>query len=243
MQIKITSAKIKSRLFLSYAYSAKENGIDNKISTSSDAPIHEDLQSAFDVLVPHLILITEESEITDKLRDLIDRESGQDFILPENFEKYKVTGITIAGAEDSESVVISGYKELKTGNYVKLNTPAQKFDDENYEFANDLYNAIEHLKSEVVEYMDGKRASKMIVGKFDFDQEDDEDFKLPENNLENLAETLQNNMPEGVTVEVTGSRVFDEDIQDPDYEDVTAKDYKYLLTIKRRDSFSPFYFN
>lgn len=211
MSIKITNAKIKSRLFLSYGYSVKENNIENKIPTcSSDAPIHEDLERAFDNLIPHFIIITEESEITDKLQNLITRPNNENFVLPEDIEKkYKVTGITISGSEDNEGVTISGLKFLKTGKSVSFNTPDKKFDDEEYEFTDELYQAVEHLKNEVLEYMDGKHGTKMVVGSFNFDEDDEENdsFKLPK----------------GVTVEVSTSG-NDEDIQDPDYEDVTGKD-------------------
>lgn len=40
MSIEIKKAKIKSRLFLSYEYVEKASDVENKISTSSDAPIH-----------------------------------------------------------------------------------------------------------------------------------------------------------------------------------------------------------
>lgn len=228
MSIKITNAKIKSRLFLSYGYSVKENNIENKIPTcSSDAPIHEDLERAFDNLIPHFIIITEESEITDKLRNLITRPNNEDFILPEDIEKkYKVTGITISGAEDNEGVTISGLKYLKTGKSVSFNTPDKKFDDEEYEFTDELYQAVEHLKSEVLEYMDGKHGTKMVVGSFNFDEDDEENdsFKLPEDNdIQSIKDQLSKDL-KGVTVVVSGSRVFDEEIQDPDYEDVTGKD-------------------
>lgn len=181
MTIKIQNAKIRSRLFLSYAYTAKENEVENKIKQDSDAPIHEDLERAFDNLIPHFIIITEESEVTEKLTKLITRPENEDFILPEDIEKkYKVTGISISGSEGNEGVVISGLKFLKTGKSVAFSTPDKKFDDEDYEFTDELYNAVEHLKSEVLEYMDGKHRTKMVVGTLNFTDDEDEAFKMPE---------------------------------------------------------------
>lgn len=185
MKIKIQNAKIRSRLFLSYAYTAKENEVENKIKQDSDAPIHEDLERAFDNLVAHFIIITEEQEVTDKLRNVITRPHNEDFILPEDIEKkYKVTGISITGSEDNEGVVISGMKFLKTGKSVSFSTPDKKFDDEEYEFSQELYDAVEHLKNEVLEYMDGKHGTRHVVGTLNFDEEE-ESFKLPEDVIAN----------------------------------------------------------
>lgn len=193
MKIKIQNAKIRSRLFLSYAYTAKEHEVENKIKQDSDAPIHEDLERAFDNLIPHFIIITEESEVTEKLRNTINRDPDEDFILPEDIEKkYKVTGISITGSEDNEGVVISGMKFLKTGKSVAFSTPDKKFDDEEYEFSQELYDAVEHLKNEVLEYMDGKHGTRHVVGTFNFDEDESEgSFQLPE----------------GVTVEVSTSNM------------------------------------
>ena len=43
MQIEIKKAKIKNRIFLAYEYIQKDHDVENKNSTSSDAPIHDDL--------------------------------------------------------------------------------------------------------------------------------------------------------------------------------------------------------
>lgn len=182
MKIKIQNAKIRSRLFLSYAYTAKENEVENKIKQDSDAPIHDDLERSFDNLIPHFIIITEESEVTEKIRNVITRDPDEDFILPEDIEKkYKVTGISITGSEDNEGVVISGMKFLKTGKSVSFSTPDKKFDDEEYEFSQELYDAVEHLKNEVLEYMDGKHGTRHVVGTLNFDEdEEEESFQLPE---------------------------------------------------------------
>jgi len=171
MSIEIKKAKIKSRLFLSYEYTAKENDVENKISTSSDAPIHEDLQTAFDSLIPHLAHICEEEVLKSVSALEVERL----------YPKYKVTGITIAGSDDTEGVVISGYKTLASEKVVNFNTPFQKFNDEKYPFASELYNSVGTLKSEVLEYMDGKQAERSAVGTFNFDDDESEgSFSLSE---------------------------------------------------------------
>lgn len=191
MTIDIKKAKIKNRLFLSYEYTAKENDVENKISTSSDAPIHEDLQNAFDSLIPHLVSICEEEIIKSVDASEVERLHV----------KYSVTGVTIAGSEDSEGVVISGYKTLASEKVVNFSTPFQKYSDEDYPFTNDLYNSVETLKAEVLEYMDGKQAERMKVGVLDFGDDDDEAFSMGD---------------------VDNEEDSDNDIED--YEDVTSSE-------------------
>ena len=68
MQIEIKKAKIKNRIFLAYEYIQKDHDVENKNSTSSDAPIHDDLQNAFNELIPHLVLICEEEKLKNLCR-------------------------------------------------------------------------------------------------------------------------------------------------------------------------------
>lgn len=207
MTIEIKKAKIKNRLFLAYEYTATENGTENKISTSSDAPIHDDLQSVFNAFIPHFALITEEVKIDDKIRDSI-TGATEGNILPETLDKYSVTGITVAGSDDSEGVVISGYKELESGKVVNFNTPFQMFSDEDYEFTSELYECVENWKSEVMEYMNGKQAKRNQVGTFDFgDEEESESFKIPETDEEGYTDiTGKFDLPEGMKVSVKTSK-------------------------------------
>ncbi len=148
MQIEIKKAKIKNRIFLAYEYIQKDHDVENKNSTSSDAPIHDDLQNAFNELIPHLVLICEEEklknlELTDKL-----------------VTKYKVTGFAIAGSAENEGVVISGHKILESEKVVNFNTPFISFGDEDYAYIKELSQSVERIKDEVLEYMEGKQAPK-----------------------------------------------------------------------------------
>jgi hypothetical protein len=172
MSIEIKKAKIKNRLFLSYEYVAKENNVENKIKQDSDAPIHDDLQITFDALIPHLVHICEEEVIKSVSELEIER------LLP----KYKVTEVTISGSDDTEGVVISGYKTLASEKTVNFNTPFQKYSDENYPFASKLYESVGLLRTEVLAYMEGKQGKRSEVGTFNFDEDDDNEgsFKLPE---------------------------------------------------------------
>ena len=172
MNVEIKKAKIKNRLFLSYEYVVSENNIKRDCKDSSDAPIHEDLQAAFDALIPHFVLLCEEEKV-----DSVDEAEVERLSVG-----YNVTGIAIGGSDDTEGVTISGNKILQSGKAVGFNTPFQKFsDDEYYNFCEELYNSVEHLKSEVLEYMDGKQGSRAVVGTLDFDDEEEEAFALNSN--------------------------------------------------------------
>ena len=161
MSVEIKKAKIKNGIFLSYEYVEKTSDTENKISTSSDAPIHEDLREAFQALVPHFGLLTEEFSTFSN-----DEETRN---------KFKVTGFTIGGSGDTEGIVISGHKKLESGKVVNFNTPFTKFDEENYDHIDELNHAIECLKSEVFEYMEGKQAQRSDVGTFDFPEDDEQE--------------------------------------------------------------------
>ncbi len=189
--IEIKKAKIKNGIFLAYEYVQKADDIENKITTSSDAPIHEDLRGAFGRLVPHFALMTEEVNEFDV--DGVIRQDEE----AECLAKFEVTGVTIAGTGDSEGVVISGYKTLESGKVVNFNTPFQKFEDE-YQYSEELYNAVAMVRTEVYEYMEGKQAPRKEVGSFDFGDEDEEAFSMP-----NPADEILNNLPENVEVSIS----------------------------------------
>lgn len=164
MHVKVKSATIKSGLFLSYKYDLTGNDVTNANSTSSDAPIHDDLRAAFRNLTPFFAHRTEEITNDDLVQEAIDNPEAhlvRDEDLPEDavqpFLKYKVTGFTIGGKQDGEGVIIHGYKILADGNPVAFNTPFTKYDSD-YKFASDLFEAIEKCKYEVNEYMQGKQA-------------------------------------------------------------------------------------
>lgn len=158
--ITIKKAKIQKGIFLSYSYNLKERDVENKIDASSDAPIHVDLRNAFKKLIPHFALILEEisQEVAETaMFQEIEYEEDQDPL-----EKYFVTGIAISGTIDSEGVVISGSKMLKSGDVVSFPTPFMKWDDK-YVFMSELTELIEELKQEVLEYLDGKQAPKAQI--------------------------------------------------------------------------------
>ena len=193
--IEIKKAKIKNGIFLAYEFVEKTESYENKISTSSDAPIHEDLRSAFATLVPHFALLTEEvtkSEVHAAI------QNGHE---TECLEKFTVSGFTFGGNGDTEGVVISGYKSLESGKVVNFNTPFQVFEDDDYDYSEELVKSVVHLKNEVFEYMEGKQAPKMLVGKLDFGDDDEEAFTMP---ADDFVAGLD--LSEGTTVTVSTKR-------------------------------------
>ena len=142
--------------------------------SSDDASIHDDLQSAFNSLVPHLVHICEEETL----------KSVNELEVERLLLKYKVIGVSISGSDDTEGVVISGYKTLASDKVVNFNTPFQRFSDDDYLFHSELFNSVGILKTEVHEYMEGKQGTKSQVGTFDFgdDEEEQEAFTLSDDN-------------------------------------------------------------
>ena len=102
-EIEIKKAKVKSGMFLAYEYSERTLAAHNNIATSSDAPIHPDLESAFKKLIPRFALLTEEVSQGIVAGTI---ESSKPF--HELLDKFTVTGFSIGGSGDSEGVVIIG---------------------------------------------------------------------------------------------------------------------------------------
>lgn len=150
--ITIKKGKIKNNLFLAYEYSEKVGTVINVISTTSDAPIHEDLRSAFRGLSPHLAFLSEqisEKKMKQLIKDKVDPED-------EFWQKYEVISFSIGGSGDTEGVTLSGKKHVETG-VINFNTPFTKWDSE-YKFIDELYDVVEAAKHEVYEYLNGKQA-------------------------------------------------------------------------------------
>lgn len=156
MDIEIHKAEIASRIFLKWDYTQNDAGRKTKVKASADAPIHEDLADAFQGLVPHFVLVTEMKKKSDVVK-AIDLKS-----IPEKLiEKYRVTGVQIDDNKGDISYTITGYKILNTGKVVSFPTPkirVSENEDTRYEFIDKLTDAIEVIKDEVLEYMDGKEA-------------------------------------------------------------------------------------
>lgn len=170
MNITIKQASIKNSLFLAYKYDQSVNSTRNNISTSSDAPIHDDLRAAFAALIPHFAFICEEIKEDDCKKRL--HKPDEELEEEHPLQKFKVQGFTIGGTGDAEGVTISGTKRLESGGTVCFNTPFLKFEDSReYTFMAELREAIDNLKSEVYEYLEGKQAPSKQVDLFPEEEE------------------------------------------------------------------------
>jgi hypothetical protein len=173
MNITIKNASIKSSLFLKYGYDHFVGSTKySHPSTTGDAPIHDDLREAFSALTAHFAFICE--EITESLcREAInDFKKGVVHMDDETdpLRKYTVIGFTLG--KDSEGVTIIGSKRLESGKSININTPFMKWDDD-YAFGSELIAAVDLLKSEVYEYIEGKRAPAQHKTGNMFEQDED----------------------------------------------------------------------
>lgn len=173
MNITIKNASIKSKLFLKYGYDHFVGTTKySHPSTTGDAPIHDDLREAFESLTPHFAFICEEISESECRQAIIDLEKG---ILNEfgPTKNYAVGGFTLG--KDSEGITISGTKNLDAGDVLNINTPFKKWDNVDYPFMNELIATVDSLKSEVYEYIEGKRAPVKHQTIDMFEGKDDDD--------------------------------------------------------------------
>lgn len=176
MDITIKNASIKRIMFLKYGYDHIVNNAKFTHSSSGDAPIHNDLQAAFDALTPHFAFICE--DITESVcrQAINDFKEGVIYGTPSDpLKKYNVSGFALG--KESEGVTISGTKRLESGKSININTPFIKWDDD-YPFISELIESVDILKSEVYEYIEGKRAP-IKHQTIDMFEEDNEDGNVP----------------------------------------------------------------
>lgn len=178
MQIVIKKATMKGSLFLSYSFDQIDVDVKNRINTSSDAPIHDDLRNAFKKLIPHFAYISEnitddklvEKAIKNPESYVIDREESKD----ESFFKFRVHEFEIQEKDGYEKIKISGAKQLlETNQEINFSIPPVELGGDKYKFGNELQNLVEELKDEVAAYMQGKSAPKAQIEMFEEDEEDE----------------------------------------------------------------------
>jgi hypothetical protein len=132
------------------------------------------LRDAFANLTPHFAFICEEINESTCRQAINDIAKGvvQD-AETDPLGKYHVAGFTLG--KDSESVTISGNKTLKSGKSLNISTPPQQWDDTDYPFMAELIKSVDLLKSEVYEYIEGKRAPIKHQTMNMFEQDADEE--------------------------------------------------------------------
>lgn len=152
--------------------------------------VTNDLKDTFNALVAHLAFLCEQKEADGK-ECLEDLPKGID-------KKLEVTGYTIGGEDDSRGVTLIGKRFLKSNKVLNLNSPFTKFDDENepYQFAFELEQAVEACSYEVNEYLFNKKW-KVVQQELPFEEE------TP------ASDIVADNVPEAVT-----EMPEDEDVKD-----------------------------
>lgn len=153
--IDIRSAELVDQMFCNYKYKHTVGvGTVNTVSTKSEVPVHHDLVAAFRRLDAHLALICEEIEV-NLIGDDIESISHQS--TSDTVGQFTVTKLALDGSEDGYCVIISGLKQLSTGESIKLETPKIAI-DASYPFATQLGSTVQDCLFEVEEYMRGKQA-------------------------------------------------------------------------------------
>lgn len=151
---RIKKAKLTSLSYLEVEYSETVELTDDSIRSEKSQKcfwdVHNDLKLQFDRLIPHLALMCELIE---------ESQLDGEFSHP-SFYKYKVTGYVIGGEDEHEGVTIIGRKTLAGNRVLNLITPFTKWEDEHngYRYSNELKSIITDCESEVLAYLDGKRA-------------------------------------------------------------------------------------
>lgn len=168
--ITIKKAKIKDAMFLEAEYTEELTGHGSKTTKlSCTVPVHQDLKNAFYKLHTHLAILCDGIEAPDETVRLDTLE----------IPGFGVRSFTTGGSDDSEGVVISGFKEGNFG-LINLNTPFVRYDNEDYPFRHELSEAIEMCIYEVKEYLfNGKKAPDVQL-EFDFEAKSVEEYKADE---------------------------------------------------------------
>ena len=166
----ITRAKITKDNTLVATF---KNENEDNVTVEGKNLIHKDLRAAFNELIPHLTFLCEQKEADGK--DSIDE-------LPEEiFSTFEVTGYTIGGSDDNVGVTLVGNLEcredffrqfiygifavsfllrfLKSKKVLNLIAPSTMFNNENeeYEHAFELQQAIDACNYEVEQYLTAKK--------------------------------------------------------------------------------------
>lgn len=196
--ITIKSGQVVNRMFLKYSFEEKKSESNDTVTKNSDLPIHKDCHQAYDNLIPHLILLCEQEATNSKIKNAI--KNGVIDLEDENsyFKNYKVKEFKISGTANSEGVVISGQRYLSNGKTINLSSPFTRWDDEQYKHIQELIEAVEELREEVLQYYGGKHAPLPKQESFDFEDDDSE------NPLEKLTKDMKK---KGITMEVVAEKV------------------------------------
>lgn len=177
-----------------------KNENEDTVTIEGKNLVHKDMKAAFDDLIPHLAFLCEQKEA--------DGKESLDELSEDIFSTFEVSGYSIGGTDESEGVTLVGKRFLKTKKVLNLIAPFTMFNNENeeYEHAFDLQQAIEACKYEVEQYLTAKKWA-VVQQELPFDENTPGDIS-PDTVDETPLDFLQKVAEEtGVTLTVNGKRV------------------------------------
>ncbi|WP_291587245.1 hypothetical protein [Bacteroides sp.] len=195
--MKITKAKITKENTLMAVFN---NENDDTVTIEGKNLVHKDMKAAFDDLIPHLAFLCEQKEA--------DGKESLDELSEDIFSTFEVSGYSIGGSDESEGVTLVGKCFLKTKKVLNLIAPFTMFNNENeeYEHAFDLQQAIEACKYEVEQYLTAKKWA-VVQQELPFDENTSDDISpdaVTESPIDFLSKVAEDT---GATLTVNGKRV------------------------------------
>ncbi|MCD8093917.1 MAG: hypothetical protein LUF01_14275 [Bacteroides sp.] len=144
----ITKAKITKDNTLVASF---KNENEDNVTIEGKNLVHKDLKAAFNALIPHLTFLCEQKEADGKV--------GLDELTDGIYSTFDVSGYSIGGSDDDEGVTLVGKRFLKSKKVLNLIAPFTKFSNENeeYDHAFDLMQAIEACNYEVERYLTARK--------------------------------------------------------------------------------------
>lgn len=133
--------------------------VTNSVKKKCEQICHDDLIAAFNRLVPHFALLSEirtvpEAYLSDDDSAMFDECTLQSICK----DIVRVTGLQITYSLDGDTVKISGFKYTKHS-AVSFDAPQCQSSSTQYPYIDNLFEAVENVKSEVYAYLfEGKCA-------------------------------------------------------------------------------------
>ena len=146
---------------------------------------HNDLLELFDQLRPYMVLICEFNQRNLKKDDT-----------PETFAPgYFVNQVTVTGSGENDGVVLSGFKVLRDGKKLNINTPNVNFGVDDYNWLPELQQIIEDIIAEAKEAYTNRKRKEVQGSLFDDDLSQNE-----QDVFSDMKNTVKELKKKGVTV-------------------------------------------
>lgn len=176
----------------------------DRVTREGKHEAHPDLVQQFHDLRIHMAAICEQAPFTEYEDDA------------SKLDLFKVTQISISGADEHEGIVITGQRILKGNKVLNINTPVVKVDPDHseYNYASSLAMIVDQLLQEADQYLNGKYAPSRQLDMFntapdpdddsDADEEEEKPKKKKEAKMRKLSKNhpLMQGIPEGTEISV-----------------------------------------